>query len=211
MALASSLEAAGYQVTTVCLDNDVARGESYFARHISLIESVLAGLSKSSVVAVGHSGAGNLLALLNPEKVRAYVFLDATFPMVKSSRFGLFDDPASVQAWRALAEQHAGMLPKRMLMRFGEQIVDLDARAVFVADLANVPLALYEESIPVHADWPPARPGLYVQWTPSYMQDAARALAAGFAVRAESASHFKMIDAPGEVAEMLVEFVLAGR
>lgn len=206
VALVTSLEAAGSQATVVALDNHAAEGARFFDYHIAQIESALAPQADEKFIAVGHSGAGSLLALLDPDRFEGHVFLDATFPVEKVSRFELFDDAAAVRTWREVANRHAGLLPRSMLARFGEQIADSRLRSTFVARLVDVPVELYEEPTPVHPNWPRVKRGLYLQWTESYSADAARADAAGFDVRRDPASHFKMINQPDEVARELIDF-----
>lgn len=218
MLLAASLEAAGYEVATVALNNSAPDHRTLYQHHLSLVNSALDSLPGQPVV-VGHSGAGNLLAALDPEAVSAFVFLDAIFPLERSSRFALFDDQSAVLAWREIAEQHnhqneylaEGILPKRMLARFGEQVKSDSARAALVANLRDAPIALYEELIPVHTDWPPTKPGLFVLWTASYTQDAARAAGVGFEICDElgvaTSSHFEMLNQPNQVARLLTDFV----
>lgn len=209
LALILCLETAGFQVSVVVLDNNAADARGLFEHHVGQIESTLAQLAGEKVIAVAHSGAGNLLALLDPERFEGHVFLDAIFPVEKASRFDLFDDPVAVEGWQKVANQHDGMLPKSMLTRFGEQIKDDAFRKSFVAALVDVPIQLYEEAIPVHPNWPRSKRGLYVQWTETYSADAARADGAGFVVRRDTASHFKMLNHPDEVARELARFARA--
>ena len=205
-AVTFELEAAGHLVQQVALDNRIALGGHYYQHHAAQIQHQLTQLGGEPKVVVGHSGAGHLLTLLDPERVACYIFLDATFPLTTSSRFDLFDDPSTVQQWRVLANAHAGLLPHRVLAKFGEQVQDSQLRSQFVESLVDVPIALYEERIPVGDHWPASQGGLYVQWTESYGQDATRARDAGFDVRWEPGSHFQMLNAPGDVAKQLVAF-----
>lgn len=206
VALVVSLEASGFQATVVALENNAAQDAWLFDHHTTQINSALAPLADERFIAVAHSGAGNLLALLDPDRFEGHVFLDAIFPIEKASRFELFDDPAAVQSWREAASQHTGMLPRSMLARFGEQIAEGNLRSAFVDSLVDVPVELYEEPTPVHPHWPRVKRGLYLQWTDTYSADAARAENAGFQVRRDPASHFKMINQPDEVAQELVRF-----
>ena len=206
IALILSLDAAGFQTTVVTLDNEAAPDAKLFEHHLAQIEDALVPLTEAEIVAVAHSGAGNLLALMDPSRFAGHVFLDAIFPVEPASRFDLFDDPASVESWREIARQHGGVLPSSMLARFGELVTDDDLRRSFLAGIDDVPIQLFEEEIPVHPNWPSVRRGLYVQWTDSYAADAARADQAGFEVRRESASHFKMLNQPDAVAQELVRF-----
>lgn len=209
LALILSLEAVGFQVSVVVLDNNAPRESSLFEHHIGQIESTLGQIADEKVIAVAHSGAGNLLSLLDPDQFEGHVFLDAIFPVAKASRFELFDDPIAVQDWQAVANQHGGMLPKTMLARFGEQIENSAFRKPFVAALVDVPIQLYEEAIPVHSNWPRSKRGLYLLWTEAYSADAVRADEAGFEVRRDTASHFKMLNQPDELARELARFARA--
>ena len=200
------LEAAGYEVTLVAFDNAARPGEALYEHHLSQIKTATPDFEECSIIAVAHSGAGNLLALLDPELMAGCVFMDAIFPTVEASRFDLFDDPASVEAWRDVAARHDGVLPAAMLTRFGEQVLDSGVRQDFIAGLVDVPVELFEEPIPVHAKWPLVRRGLYVQWTDSYAADAQRAAGAGFEVRWDESAHFKMLNRPDEVARLLIDF-----
>jgi len=205
-ALVPHLESAGFMSTVVALEKRIVRGEICFERHAFQIASALTDLEGQKTVVVAHSGAGNLLALKNPVQIAAYVFLDAIFPLCESFRFSLFDNPDAVQGIRDIAAQHDGVIPRSTLTRFGKQIADNDLRNAFIDGIMDVPINLYEESIPVHPNWPPSRPGLYVQWTDSYSADAARAEQVGFEVRYDAGSHFRMLDHPAEVARELISF-----
>ena len=206
MALVPALEAADCEATVVNLDNTVSSGQAYYEHHLAQVYAQIPDIPQRSIVAVAHSGAGSVLALLDPDRIGGYVFLDAIFPSAEASRFDLFDDSASIQAWRGIAGDNRDMLPRAMLVRFGSQIVDAELRAAFSAELVDVPVALFEEKIPVHSEWPPSRNGLYVRWTEAYRADAERAEAAGFEVRIDPAAHFNMLIQPRRVARALVEF-----
>jgi pimeloyl-ACP methyl ester carboxylesterase len=112
LALVVGLEAAGFQASVVALDNNSAQDGRLFEHHIAQIESALSRLTEENVIAVAHSGGGNLLALLDPDRFEGHVFLDATFPIEQASRFELFDNPAVAKSWQNVADQHSGMLPR---------------------------------------------------------------------------------------------------
>ena len=209
--LLASLLPRGASASVVEMDNHPPAGSPWFRHHIGQIEAALAELSGRDVVAVAHSGAGNLLALLDPARFNGHVFLDAIFPLAAASRFALFDDVVVADQWRTLAQQHDGVIPRAMLQRFGGQISHAQARAAFAAAISDVPVGVYEETIPVHREWPAAvSRGLFVHWTKGYTEDAARAATAGFAVRLTEQSHFHMLNAPDEVADVLLQFVDGG-
>ncbi len=152
IALVIALEGAGFEATVISFDNVASEGESYHRHHISQAQPFISKVGDEKVIAVAHSGSGNILALFDPDSVDAYVFLDAMFPIVEASRFDLFDDPASIEGWRKVARENNGMLPRSMLARFGSQITDDGLRSTFIGALSDVPIALYEEKTPVHPE-----------------------------------------------------------
>ena len=210
-ALARVLSDAGFRVTVPAFDNVASVSGRYHEHHLAQLVRRIPPDGDGPVIAVAHSGAGNILASMRPERFDAHVMLDATFPTSSGSRFDLFDASA-VEAWRAIAYDNNGVLPEAMLRRFGDQIVGDELRAELTGSLRDVPVGLYEETIPVAAGWPSeiAR-GLYVQWTSVYAADAVRARAAGFDVRVMPGSHFEMVNKPRAVARVLIDVARALR
>ncbi|MEM9623292.1 MAG: alpha/beta fold hydrolase [Pseudomonadota bacterium] len=204
-ALTQHLRTQGSTSSTVAMDHDAAPEMPLYAHHLNQIQAVTNTLETAQVIVVAHSGAGSLAALLNPADFAGFIFIDAIFPLAANSRFTLFDEPDAVRSWRKLAEQHSGHIPRTWLAALAEQIDDPRLRSNFIAELTDAPIALYEETIPIHAQWPPAN-GLYVQWTQSYAGDAGRAAASGFAVRKEPTTHFNMLNQPQAVAGTLLDF-----
>ncbi len=72
-----------------------------------------------------------------------------------------------------------------------------------MAELQPLPLAVYEEPIPVPATWPDAPCG-YVQFSPAYAGAAARARALGWPVVDLPGSHFRLLTDPVAVADALL-------
>ena len=203
-ALTPCLVNAGFEPTVVTLDNEADSNSQLYQHHLNQIENSMASLTKQDVIAVVHSGAGNLLAAMDPARFEHLVFLDAIFPNTAASRFDLFDDPSLVQGWRGLAAEHQGRLPRSVLAGFGEQFENPDLKKEFVTSLADVPIKLYEEVVPTHEYWPPTGKGVYFQWSESYAADAERAKQAGFEVLHTSGSHFRVLNEPNLVADELL-------
>ncbi|MEM8766579.1 MAG: alpha/beta fold hydrolase [Pseudomonadota bacterium] len=204
--LMESLEAANVSATAVALDNAAPPSTKHFEHHLAQLQDALLDLRRAPLVGIAHSGAGSLLALLDPQQFAGLIYLDAIFPDKGASRFELFDDPRAVNVWRQAAEQNGGKLPRSMLLQLAAAVQGERSRKALKAGIADVPVALYEEVIPVHPRWPAVERGLYLQWTDSYAADADRAQSAGFEVRRQAASHFEMLNQPDAVAETLLAF-----
>lgn len=205
VSLSCALETCGFELAVISLENITSSTETHHEHHVRQIEAALDKLPNFPHIFVAHSGAGTILAGIQPNRVKAYVFLDAMFPVNNHSRFELFDDPRLADNWRSIAHSNNELIPANELRQFGQAIDNGDLRELFMDSLADVPLGLYEQKIPVRPDWPLAG-GLYLQWTDAYHFDAERAKEAGLDVRVNPASHFEMINNPEQVALTLADF-----
>jgi thioesterase domain-containing protein len=163
------------------------------------------------LVLVGHSGAGVLLPAirqLSAREVAAYIFVDAGIPQDGKSRLDLFETDEAVFQFRQAAS--AGWLPVWSDDDLRGVIPDAGRRQRFVADLRPLPLAVYEEVIPVFDGWPDAPAG-YVRFgsNPAYDAPAGQARRAGWPVVPMNGEHFHMLVEPQAVASALI--ALEGR
>ncbi len=107
-------------------------------------------LEKRPLVLVGHSGAGVLLPAVREALGRAvagYIFVDADIPEDNKSRLDLFQSREDRNSFRRAAQE--GMLPTWTEEDLLETIPNPVLRRRFVAELRPLPLAVYEEPIPV--------------------------------------------------------------
>ena len=114
------------------------------------------------VVLVWHSGAGALLpaigAAIAPD-VAAYVFVDAALPRSGTSHLDLFESEKERLLFLARAEQLDNdansqmMIPPFSADILRRAIPDDAMRAEFADDLQPIPLAVYEEPLPVPETW----------------------------------------------------------
>jgi hypothetical protein len=161
-----------------------------------------------SIVLVSHSGAGALLptireALRRP--VAAYVFVDALIPRHNASRLDLFGLPEQVAAFRQAAVD--GLLPVWSNDDLRDAIPDADVRERFVAELCPLPIAVYEEPIPVFAGWPDA-PCAYLLFShASYSTQWAQANALGWACAELPGTHFHLLNHPVAVTDALLSLI----
>lgn len=157
-------------------------------------------------ILIAHSGAGVLLPAIRQTlgaPVSGYIFVDAIIPEHHKSRMDLFDTEEERQQMRSAACD--GVLPPWPAAFTKRLISDSATAEAFAAELRPVPLALYEEAVPVFANWPDA-PCAYLQFTPTYDTMASRAKTAGWHFKKSPGGHFKMLDEPGTIASALLQF-----
>ncbi|HMA33420.1 MAG TPA: alpha/beta hydrolase [Chloroflexia bacterium] len=206
--VARELGQGGIAVCVPALRAPELLGPPYWRRHAEAVATALAGAADRPLVLAGHSGAGPLLPAIAAQSGRpiaAYLFVDAGLPADGKSRLDLFGDPAAAAQFRQAAVD--GLLPPWTDADLAAVIPDSALRARFVAELQPLPLAVYEEPIPVFPGWPDAPCG-YLQFSPIYDGPAAAAQRTGWRYRMLPGGHFHMLVDPGAVARALVD--LAG-
>ncbi len=181
----------------------------YWAGHVAAVVAAIwaTDLDKVAPVLVSHSGAGVLLPAVGAAlgcPVDGYVFVDSDLPVDGRSRLDLFTlgNPDAAAEFRAAADA-AGLLPPWTEADLAEAIPDPDLRRRFVAELQPLPLAVYEEPIPVPPAWPDAPCG-YVHFSPAYTAAVDQARALGWLVVDLPGSHFRLLTDPVAVAEALL-------
>jgi hypothetical protein len=181
----------------------------YWRQHVDAVrQAIQRQPADRPLVLVAHSGAGVLLPVLREalggRPVRGYVLVDAIVPQHLKSRLDLFDSPESAASFRNAAKD--GFLPVWTDDRLRTAIPDSAVRRRFVSELRPLPLAVYEEPIPVFRGWPDA-PCAYLRFTAAYEADEARAKGAGCMVEHSPGGHFRMLTAPADVADEIVVLV----
>ncbi len=76
----------------------------------------------------------------------------------------------------------------------------------FMAELRPLPLAVYEEPLPVFEGWPDAPCG-YLRFSPAYEVPAERAKREGWECAEFDGGHFHMLNDPSAVADALVRLL----
>lgn len=185
-------------------------GPPYWQRHVAAVLAALAEIpADSPLILVGHSGAGVLLpaiAAAAGRPVAAFLFVDADLPEDGKSRLDRFASHEDAAAFRQAARD--GWLPPWSEDDLREAIPDAALRARLVAELRPLPLAVYEEPIPVPPDWDEAPCG-YLRFSDPYVVAGEEAREAGCEYAEIPGSHFLLLTDPGPVALTLV--LLASR
>ena len=203
--VAAELRGRGYPVMVPALRAGETAAPPYWRQHVAAgVRALDGGPVAGPLVLVGHSGGGVLLpaiAAAAGRPVAAYLFVDADLPHNGRSRLSRFADPADADAFRAAATD--GLIPTWTEDDLSEVIPDSTLRRAFVGELRPLPLAVYEEPIPVPAGWPDA-PGGYLQFSAPYDAAANEARALGWPLIALPSGHFQMLVDPAGVADALL-------
>lgn len=209
--VAEELRQRGCVAVTPSLHDARCSSGSYWQRHVNCVSSALRGVPiEQHLVLVAHSGAGPLLPAIGKavaQSVAAYVFVDAALPGHDGqSRLDLFDGN---EAERFRAAATGGMIPAvwrsdALLKNVG--VEDAEFRQRFSAEVPDVPLAVYEEALPVPSDWPDAPCG-YLRFSDPYENDAQEARSLGWPVRELPGGHFHMLVEPAAVTDALPDLV----
>lgn len=189
----------------------------YWIHHASSVFNSLGNVSLSHpVVLVGHSGAGPFLPAARTRiqhPVHGYIFVDASLPGSDgATRFDLFESAEAAEQFRSRAKD--GCLPiwtdlvglsTDELQRL---IPDPSLRKRFTAELRALPLAVYEEPLPVPAEWPDVPCG-YLLFSSVYRTNLEIARKAGWVCLELPGGHFHMLVDPIAVADTLIRLAQA--
>ncbi|MBI4641234.1 MAG: alpha/beta hydrolase [Candidatus Tectomicrobia bacterium] len=205
--VADELQRRGIQVVVPTLFTDPKVGPPYWKQHVNAVARALEPVSLDQpLILVGHSGAGVLLPAIRQTTdrlVAAYVLVDADIPKNGASRLDLFEPPEAADQFRQTASN--GFLPIWSEDALRQVIEDVGLRQRFVTELRPLPLAVYEEPIPVFNSWPDASCG-YMRFTStsSYEGSGRQAQRKGWTYVEIEGRHFHMLVGPRTVAHALV-------
>ena len=155
----------------------------------------------AGAIVVGHSGAGGLLPLIAARcRASAVVFVDAVVPPAEGA-FTIADE------FRSLLDGLArdGLLPPWPDWWAPEvlrELVPVDADRRLLEDAPRVPLAFYEQPVPVPDGWD-ATPCAYVRLSEAYDDDATEAHARRWPVVRLAGTHLDLVTRPDEVVRAL--------
>lgn len=177
-------------------------GPPYWKRHIEAIARSIESETLDEVLLVGHSGAGRILPVAGQRlsaRIAGYVFVDSDIPTKTESRLEAMPHEVE-QQFRDAAEN--GLLPVWPEEVFEHEIHDKEIRARLVSELSPLPLAVYEEAIPLPPTWPDSKCA-YLRLSHRYPHAEAHAEAEGWDIHRFEGDHFFMLVAPDEVASAL--------
>lgn len=204
--VATELEAAGHQVAVPSLLG-IAHGEPPFWSHVldTVGEQLRVTDPGRPVILVPHSNAGFFVPLLGTEldaEVRGCIYVDAALP----GRSG--ETPVAPAGALPFLREAAkdGLLPPWTEWWDDEEVrglfPDEATRQAVAAEQPQLPLAYFEQSVPVPARWD-EQPCAYVQFSSPYDEDAAHARERGWMVEHLSGGHLHMLADPTGVTRLL--------
>jgi hypothetical protein len=200
----------------IAIAPSLANGEPrapYWPFYANRIGAALWAVPKEEpLVVVAHSAAGVVVpaarAAMLDRAVSSYIFVDATLPRAGSSLINLIPPGVGITREQLRASAANGMLPPwgtGWPSEVWRQLIpDTELRERFVTEIQRAPLALYDESVPVVAEWPDA-PCSYLRFSGLYADSQEQARRLGWLTREVRGGHLHMLAAPDEVATVLME------
>jgi hypothetical protein len=177
-------------------------------RHgVKAVRAAVAGIA-SPIVLVGHSGAGPLLPSIADAvsaEVAALIFVDASLP--PASGAALLAPPGFLDQLRAISTDR--VLPPWSSWfgegKMRELVPDGSLREVLEQEMPRLPLAYFEESLPVPDGWT-ERPCGFLLLTEAYGESAADAQDRGWPVaEIPEVQHLAPVTDPIAVADVLLD------
>ncbi len=207
--VAKELDSRGQEAVAPSLPDARELGPPYWPRYAAAVADFLEGIpGDRPVVLVGHSGAGLLLPLARQaikQPVAAYVFVDALTP----------ENGKSVLDFRQPEERtHLQQLPDNMIAPFSDSVLrvvgiqDATIRSHVMSEMRPLPLAVYEEAVPVYPGWPDAPCG-YIRFgrtiPTAYERSAEQAQLEGWTYEEMDGNHFHMLVDPKAVTDTILK------
>jgi hypothetical protein len=211
-AVADELSRGGNAVLVPSLAGFADGGPPFTPRLVSRVAGQVRCGDGDDVVLVAHSGGGvfvpHLLAALAGGDATA-VFADAALP--RQADPGTLTDAGFLPFLRELAGD--GVVPPWPRWWPEEDLAPLfpdpATRETLCGEAGPLPLAFFEERLPVlPGGWPPS-PAAYLVFSEPYRRQAAEAGRAGWPVRELPGGHLHMLVGPAEVAAAIMD--LAGQ
>ena len=212
--LARLLRAAGHEVYTPTLTGMGERSHLLSPMvgvnlHVEDVVNVLGFEDLHRVLLVGHSYAGMVITGVAgrvPERLQALVYLDAYLPRDGQSGLDLREPESNRQTLEQVRREGAGWrMPVPPVEKF--RVQTKEDRDWVAARLCEAPLQAFAEPLRVECEW--TGPRVYVRATDYSCApfDAlySQALAEpGWEAHLVQGGHDLMVDAPGEVARILL-------
>lgn len=201
----------GYSVIVPILsDLEISKDPSWKQHADSVAQALVDIPPGTNVILVAHSGAGPLLPIIRkniPNRIRAYVFVDAGIPRDGATRLDLMrsEDPEWAKGFEE-SLQSGEQFPKWSSDDLREIVPDENLRKKLVAEIRPRGLDFFTEPIPVFHGWPDA-PCVYIQFSAPYERPAAQGRQAGWQIYKLSVGHFHMLVDASAVTDIIFEAV----
>jgi hypothetical protein len=189
--LAGQLEVLGWTTVVPDLRNAIGSPQE-FAAAVHIVEP--------AELVVGHSGAGAFLPMIAQEtNARATVFIDAVLPHADGPHSPSNDFTAlldRLDVTDGLLPPWTDWWPPEVMARL---VPDDELRLRLVDEIVRVPRSFYDTPIDVPRGWN-TRPAAYLQLSPAYDDEAARASQWGWPIARLIGQHLDVTVRPDVVA-----------
>lgn len=194
--MASEAEHRGYSTLVPDLTPVQHASLPFWKAFVDLtMEAVLPG--NDHITVIGHSGAGVFLPLIGNgigDRLDTMVFVDALIP----ATHGTHNTPAKDGEMLAKVADDGWLLPwtewwPRELM--AELVPDEDDWARIGQDVPRLPLAFYDDPIPMPDDWT-SMPAGYLRLSQAYDEHLDTALSLGWPARSIDSNHLATLTEP---------------
>lgn len=209
--VAEQMRQRGYSVIVPILSDLEISKDPYWKQHADSVAQALIDIPPgTNVILVAHSGAGPLLPIIRqniPNRIRAYVFVDAGIPRDGATRLDLMksEDPGWAKGFEE-SLQSGEQFPKWSSDDLRKIVPDENLRKRLVAEIHPRGLDFFTEPIPVFHGWPDA-PCVYIQFSAPYERPAAQGRQAGWQIYKLSVGHFHMLVDASAVTDIIFEAV----
>ena len=209
--VAEQMRQRGYSVIVPILSDLEISKDPYWKQHADSVAQALIDIPPgTNVILVAHSGAGPLLPIIRqniPNRIRAYVFVDAGIPCDGATRLDLMksEDPGWAKGFEE-SLQSGEQFPKWSSDDLRKIVPDENLRKRLVAEIHPRGLDFFTEPIPVFHGWPDA-PCVYIQFSAPYERPAAQGRQAGWQIYKLSVGHFHMLVDASAVTDIIFEAV----
>lgn len=203
-AVADELRRRGHDVAVPDVRAVASAPPPYAARVVQLAADQCGTLAHTTHIAVAHSNAGLFLpALARATGAVAMVFVDASVP--PDGGAAEMAPPRFLDELRAKAVD--GMLPRWTDWWSADDVAtlfaDAESRRIVEDEEPRLPLAYYEERVPVPEGWT-AIPCAYLVLGPPYTEIAGDARTRGWPVAHVPGEHLHMLGEPRAVTDALL-------
>lgn len=205
--VARQLQARGWQTVVPSLLGVADAGPPFWPRVVDNVGTATGRLATDQpVLLVAHSNAGLFLPLLvtaSPRPVLGCLFVDAALPATVGPT------PVAPAELLALLQTKVteGRLPPWTDWWDEADVApmfrDRQTRAAVSAEQSRLPLAYYEQSVPVPAGWDDCPCG-YLLFSPRYDEEAADARNRGWLIEKLAGQHLHQLVDPGAVADRVI-------
>lgn len=208
--VADQLRGRGHESIVPSLLDVADAGPPFWPRVVEHVTAAMDQVDRDrAVLLVAHSNAGLFVPLLvaaAPRPVRECLFVDAALPAPAGSTPAVPVELLDVLRSKATG----GRLPPWTQWWDEEDVApmfpDAQTRAAVTAEQPRLPLAYYEQVVPVPAGWDD-RPCGYLLFGPAYDEVAADARGRGWLVEELPGHHLHQLVDPAGVAERLITMV----